>query len=148
MPFIVCEFYCNKKWHRLKSRQKEHTVRFHVNKCKNWVEFTYSDGNGDPRGEAFWQQTCSVLTGAVGTQVYTRSSSRCVHFMQIIAHIKRNVLKGCSLALALPSEMRPCARRLCWKWVLRAAAICLFPAGADLGQEVIVWPPGNELSWG
>lgn len=100
------------------------------------------------RGEAFWQQTCSVLTGAVGTQVYTRSSSRRVHFMQIIAHIKRNVLKGCSLALALPSEVRPCARRLCWKWVLRAAAICLFPAGADLGQEVIVWPPGNELSWG
>lgn len=42
-----------------------------------------------PGGGAFL-----VADGAVVTQVST-SSSKCVHFMQIIAHAKRNRLNGC-----------------------------------------------------
>lgn len=91
-----------------------------------------------PGGGAFL-----VADGAVVTQVST-SSSRCVHFMQIIAHAKRNRLDGCHahsapLALALPSEAHLYGWWPCSKWVLSAPPTHPPPTSADLRSEVIVW---------
>lgn len=117
MPFIVCELYFNKKWHRLKSRQKGIYCTIPCKKkCKKWVEFTYSDGNGDPwRGGFLAADVFCVDWGCGYTGVHEEFIEMCALYANYSSHKKKHVervlpcpgsaLRGASLCLAAMLKM-------------------------------------------